>query len=46
MIERKWRSLKNECALLHAFQDPHQALGYRTLAAVYENDLKKVKHAA
>ena len=23
-----------------------QALGYRTAAAVYENDLKKVKHAA
>jgi len=65
MIERLWRSLKYECALLHAFQDPHearqrigawfdfynderphQALGYRTPAAVYENDLKKVKHAA
>ena len=65
MIERMWRSLKYECALLHAFQDPHearqrigawfdfynderphQALGYRTPAAVYENDLKKVKHAA
>ena len=25
MIERFWRSLKYECALLHAFQDPHEA---------------------
>ena len=25
---------------------PHQALGYRTPAVVYKNDLKKVKHAA
>lgn len=65
MIERLWRSLKYECALMHAFQEshearqhtgawfefyndkrPHQALGYRTLAVVYGNDLKKVKHAA
>ena len=65
MIERLWRSLKYECVLLHAFQDPHearqrigvwfdfyndkrphQALGYRTPAVVYKNDLKNVKHAA
>ena len=26
VIERMWRSLKYECALLHAFQDPHEAL--------------------
>ena len=24
-VERLWLSLKNECALLHAFQDPHEA---------------------
>lgn len=24
-IERLWRSLKYACALLHAFQDPHEA---------------------
>ena len=65
MIERLWRSLKYECVLLHAFQDPHearqrigtwfdfynderphQALGNRTPVEVYENDLKKAKHAA
>ena len=25
MIERLWRSLKYECVLLHAFQNPHEA---------------------